>query len=104
MERDIRQRQRAACAVDAEHVWIILFVGRVDEGDNLGLIAECLGKERADGAVDLTAGEDFLFGWPAFALYKSAWDASACVGELAILNREGEEIDALLGVRGRGCG
>ena len=62
VERDVGEGERAASAVDAEDVGIVFLVGRVDEGDDLGLVAEGLGEERTDGPVDLAAGEDFLLG------------------------------------------
>ncbi len=103
VEGDIGEGEGAGGAVDAEDVGIIFLVGGVDEGDDLGLVAEGLGEEGADGAVDLAGGEDLLFGGAAFALDEAAGDASAGVGELAVFDREGEEVDAFLGV-GRGGG
>ena len=105
VEGDVRERERAAGAVDAEHVGIVFLVGRVDERDHLGLVAEGLREERADGAIDLARGENFFLGGAAFALDEAAGDASAGVGELAVLDGEGEKVDALFGVgRGYGCG
>ena len=105
VEGDVRERQSAAGTVDAEHVRIIFLVGRVHERDHLGLVAKGLREERADGAIDLPRGKDLLLRGAAFALDEAARDASAGVGELAILDREGEEVDAFLGVgRGYGCG
>ena len=101
VKRDVRKRQRAARAVDAEHVRIVFLVGRVHERDHLGLIAEGLGEQRTDGTIDLAAGQDFFFAGPSFALDKAARDASARVGKLAVFDRQREEVDPLLGV-GRG--
>ncbi len=39
-------------------------------------------------------GQDFLFAGPAFALDKSAGDASTGVGVLAVIDSEREEVDA----------
>ena len=47
------------------------------------------------------AGQNFLFAGPAFALDESAGDASAGIGVLAVIDREGEEVDAFPRV-GRG--
>ena len=44
---DIGERQGTARAIDSENVRIILLVGRIDESDDLGLVAEGLGKEWA---------------------------------------------------------
>ena len=93
-----RKRQRAACAVDAEHVGIIFLVRRVDERNHLRLVAEGLGKQRADRTVDLTAGQNLLLAGTAFALDEAAGNASTGIGELAILHRQREEVDAFLRV------
>ena len=104
MERNIRKRQRAACAVDAEHVGIVFLVGRVHKRHNLRLVPEGFREQRANGAIDLPRRQNFLFARAAFALDEAAGDASAGVGELAILNGQREEVDAFLGVGRSGCG
>ena len=98
VEGDVRERERAAGAVDAEDVGVVLLVGRVDERDDLRLVAEGLREQRADGAVDLTGGQDLLLGGAAFALDEAAGDAPAGVGELAVFNGQREEVDAFLRV------
>ena len=87
VKRNIRQRQSAARAIHAEHVWIILLIRRVNERDDLGFVAERLGEQWADRPVDLAAGEDFLLAGTAFPLDEAAGDASACVGVFAVFNR-----------------
>ncbi len=104
MEWDVREGQCAACAIHAEDVGIVLLVRRVDERDHLGLIAEGLGEERANGPVDLAAGENLLLTGTAFALDEAAGDASAGVGVLAVLDREREEVDAFLRIGRSDCG
>ena len=101
VERNVRERERAAGAVDAEDVGIVFLVGRVDERDDLRLVAEGLREERADGTIDLAGGQDFLLAGPAFALDEAAGDASAGVGVLAVFDGEREEVDAFLRL-GRG--
>ena len=96
VERDVRECERAAGAVDAEDVGVVLLVGRVDECDDLGLVAEGLREERTDGAVDLTGGQDLLLGGTAFALDKAAGDASTGVGKLSVFNGQREEVNAFL--------
>ena len=99
VERDVRERERAAGAVDAEHVGVVFLVGRVDERDDLRLVAEGLREERADGTVDLAGGQDLLLGGTAFALDEAAGDASAGVGKLSVFNGQREEVNAFLWLR-----
>ena len=102
---NVRERQGTGSGVDADHVGIVLLVGGEDQRDDLRLIAEAVGEERADGAVDLAAGEDFLLAGTAFTLDEATGDASAGVGVLAVVDREREEIDALPRIwRGHGSG
>jgi hypothetical protein len=83
---------------------IILLVGRVDEGDDLGFVAEGFREERADGAIDLARGKDFLLAGSTLALDKATRNASAGIGKLAVLNGQREEVDAFLGIRRGDCG
>ena len=102
-EGNVGERQRRSRGIDADHVGIVLLVGGEDQRNHLRLVAESVGEQRADGAVDLAAGQNFLFAGPAFALDKAAGNASAGIGVLAVIHGEGEEIDAFPGV-GRGHG
>ena len=99
MERDVAQRQSAACTVDSEHVRIVLFVSGIHKRDNLSLVAKRFREQRADGPIDLAAGENFLLAWAAFTLDKSTRDAATGIGELAILHGQREEVDTFFGVR-----
>ena len=103
VERNVRQCQRRACSVDADHVRIVFPVRGEDQDDDLGLIAEAFGEKRTHRAVDLAGGENLALARTAFALDESAGDAAACVGVLAIVDGEGEEVDAFFGI-GRGNG
>ena len=96
-ERNVRERQRAGGGIDADHVGIVFLVGGEDQRDDLRLVAEAVGEQRADGAIDLAAGQNFLFAGPAFALDESAGNAPAGIGVLAVIDGEGEEVDAFPG-------
>ena len=85
MEGDVGEGEGAACAVDAEDVGVIFLVGRVDEGDDLGLVPEGFREQRTDRPVDLATGQDLLLAGTAFTLDEPAGDASAGVGELTVL-------------------
>ena len=85
------EAERGAGGDDAEDVGIVLLVGGEDGDEDLDLVLEALGEQRADRAVDQAAGQDFLVRRPAFALEKSARNLAGRVGLLAILDGQGEE-------------
>ncbi len=62
-EGNVGQRQRGSGGVDADHVGIVLLVRGEDQCDHLRLVAESVGEQRADGAIDLTRRSEFLFRW-----------------------------------------
>src|SRR5882724_7055304 len=103
VEGDVAQREGGGCAVDGEDVGIVFRVGGEDQGNDLRLAAESFGEQRADGAIDLAAGEGFAVAHAAFALDESAGDASASIGIFAVVDGEGEERDADAGL-GVGAG
>ncbi len=78
-------------------VRIVFLVRGENQRNQLRLVAESVGEERADGPIDLARGQNFFFAGPAFALDKAAGNAPAGVGVLAVIHREGEEIDAFPG-------
>ena len=98
MERNVRHAQRNRRTVDASNIGIVGRVRRQHHGDDLGLAAEAFWEQRPDRAIDLAAGQNFAFAGAPFALDESARDASGGVGVLAVVHREGEEVDALAGV------
>ncbi len=97
-ERNVGNGERGRCAVDAGDVRVVLGVGGEDEGDDLGLAAEAIREQGTHGAVNLAAGENFALAGTAFALDEAAGNASAGVGVFAIVDGQGEEIDALAGI------
>ncbi len=102
---NVRDSERGRCAVDAEDVRVVFGVRGEHEGDDLGLAPEAIREQGTHRAVDLAAGENLTLAGTAFALDEAAGDASAGIGVFAIVNRQGEEIDAFTGIgigRGRG--
>ncbi len=97
-ERNVGERQGAGGGVDADHVGIIFLVGGEDQGDDLGFVAEAVREKRADGAIDLARGQDFLLAGTAFALDEAAGDASTGIRVFAVVDGEGEKIDAFAGI------
>ena len=104
-KRNVGDGQRGRSAVDGRHVRIIFGIRRKHQRDDLSLVAETFGEQRADGTIDLPAGQDLALAGPAFALDEAAGNAAAGVSVFAVVNREREKIDALarLGV-GNGGG
>ena len=72
-------------------------------GLHLHFIVTALGEERADRTVGEAAGEDFLFGGPAFALEIAARELSGRGRFFAVIHGQREEVLAFLGF-GRGHG
>src|SRR5208282_3973035 len=58
---------------------------------------ESFGEHGTHGPVNLATGEHLALAHAAFALDKTAGNASAGIGVLAIVDGEGKEIDALAG-------
>ena len=80
----------------------LLLVGGEQDADDLHLVQEALGEERAAGAVAQAGGEDLLFGGAALALEIAAGEAAGSGVLLAIVDRQREEV--LAGAQGRGGG
>ena len=69
---------------------------RENGGDDLGLVAEALGEERADRAVDQARDERLVLARPAFALEVAAGDLARGEGLFLVVDGEREEVDARL--------
>ena len=96
-KRNIGKGQGGGSGVDAADIGIVFRVGGEDEGDDLGLALEAFGEHGTDRPVNLAASENFALAHAAFALDKTAGDASAGIGVLAIIDGERKEVDALAG-------
>ena len=103
VERNVGDAERDRRAVDAGDIGIVFGIGREHHGDDLGLAAEAFGEQRADGPIDLAAGQNFALAGTAFALDEAAGNASGGVGVLAVVDGEREKVDALAGL-GIGAG
>ena len=103
LDRDAREGQRRGRACDREHVRIVLRVRRHQQRDDLRLIRPPGREERTDRAIDQAARQGFLVRRLAFTLEEPAGDASGRVGVLAVVDRQGEEINPLAGA-GRTAG
>ena len=91
---NVGESYRRGCGVDADHIRVILFVSREDQRDQLRLIAESVGEQRTDRAVDLPRRQNLFFAGPALALDEASGNAPACVRVLAIIHCQRKEVDA----------
>ncbi len=101
--RNVGNHQRGARADDAQNIGIILAVRAQEHGLHLDLVIPALRKERADRAVGETAGENFFFRRPAFALEIAAGELAGRRRFFAVIHGEREEVLAFFGLR-RGHG
>ncbi len=93
-KRNVGERQSRGRAIDADHIGVVFLVGGKNQRNQLRFIAKSIREERAQRPIDLATRQNLLFAGPALALDKSAGNASAGVGVLAVIHREREEIDA----------
>jgi hypothetical protein len=101
--RNVGNGEGGAGAVDHRDVGVVDEVGRHELADDLHLIEEALGKERAAGAVAEAGDEDLALGRTALALEVAAGEAAGRGVLVAVVDGEGEEV--LAGAHGlRGAG
>ncbi len=94
VERDVGDDERRGGADDGEGVRVVLEVGGEQQADDLGLARVALGKERPQRPVDHPGGEDLLLVRPSLALEEAAGDLAARVVALAVVDREGQEVES----------
>ena len=98
VEGDVANAEGRAGADGDERVGLVLAVGGEGGGDDLDLVAEALGEERAQAAVGQAHGEDAIGGGAPFATGEAAGDLADGVEALFVIDGEGEEVDTLTGV------
>ena len=79
-------------------VGIVLQIVGHDRRDDLGFILEAFGEKRPNRAVYQTADQRFLFARPAFTLEKATRDLAGGIGLFLVIDGQGEEIEARLGI------
>ncbi len=92
VERDAGQRHRRGGADHRGDVGVHFRIDRQDRGDDLHLVVETVGEQRAERSIDEAAGEDFLLRGTPLALEEAAGDAPRRVGLLLVVDGEGKEI------------
>ena len=82
----------------AQDVGIVLKVVLQHGDDDLGLVLEALDEQGADRAVDQAGDQGLLLGRTAFTLEVAARDLARRKGLFLVVDRQGEEIQARLGL------
>ena len=100
-EWNTADRQGSTGGDQSGDVCIDFRVQRQGMHHDLNFIKEAFGEERANRAVDQTAGECFKLAGATFAFEKAARNLAGSVGFFQIIHRQGEEILTGLGVLGR---
>lgn len=77
---------------------IFFLVSRHHGDDDLDLVAQTLLEGRAQRSVDEPAGEDRVLARAAFAAEERAGDATRGVHPLLDVDRQGEEVEVVLGL------
>ena len=99
-ERHAGEGERRGGRDQRHDVRVVLHVVREHGGDDLRLVLEALDEQRADRPVDQARGQRLLLGGAALALEKAAGDLAGGEGLLLVVDGQGEEVDAGLGVLG----
>ena len=94
------QHQGGRGADHRQHVRIIGAVGGDRARLDLHLVAIRIGEQRPDRPVDQPRRQDLLGGRPALALDEAAGELARGIGLLAVIDGQGEEIEALPAGRG----
>src|SRR6185312_11982866 len=89
---DVGDVERGAGAGEGEDVGLVLLVAREDGRDDLRVLLEAVGEQRAEGPIHDPAGEDLLVALAGLALEEAAGDLAGRVRLLDELAGEGEEV------------
>ncbi|CAB4709557.1 unannotated protein [freshwater metagenome] len=102
-ERQAGELGRERRGVDRQHVVGSVGVERHHGDDDLDLVAQALLERRAQRPVDQAAGEDRVLARTTLAAEERAGDLARGVHPLLDVDRQGEEVEVVLGVlAGRG--
>ena len=101
-ERQAGELGRQRRGVDRQHVVGHVGVERHDGDDDLDLVAQALLEGRAQRAVDEAAGEDRVLARATLGAEEGAGDLAHGVHPLLDVDREGEEVEVVLGRLARG--
>ena len=87
-----RDSQGCAGGDQSRDVAFDLRVERECVDDHLHFVHKAFWEQRANRAVDQTAGQGFKFAGAAFALEEAARDFAGCVGFLKVVHRQWEKV------------
>ena len=93
-ERHAGNRQRRGGADQRGNVRIHFGIDREHRGDDLHVVGEAFGEQRADRPIDQSRGERFLLGGPALTFEEAAGNAPRGVGLFLIIDGQRKEVAA----------
>lgn len=97
IEGNTRDRQRGGGADHRGDVRIRGLAGREHGAEHLHFVAEALGKQRADRAVDEARSQRLLLRQATFTLEEAAGNLARGEGLLDVMNRQREEAPVFFG-------
>ena len=103
-EGNVAQRESGARSANAEHVGVELRVDRKNRRDDLNVVAEAVGEERANWSVDLPRADHGMLGGTSFALDVSSRNFSGGVHLLFKIAGQWKKVDAFTRFLGGGDG
>ncbi len=103
-EGNLREVQGGTGADHAQDVGVVFTIDGQRGSHDLHFASIAGGEQRAHGAVDEPAGENFLGGGPAFTLDEAAGEFAGGVGLFPIIDGEGKEIAVGIGTAFDGGG
>jgi hypothetical protein len=94
LEGRVADRESSGSRGAGEHIGVVLAVVAHDEDLDLDLIDKAIGEERTDRAIDHPHRQDFFLVRGALALAEAARELAGGRRLLAVIDCEGEEIEA----------
>src|SRR5439155_14044874 len=95
-KKDPRDSERRRRTDQCHDIRIVLHVVAEGGADDLRLVAEAAGEQRADRPVDQARGQHLLLARPTLALEETARDLAGSEGLLLVVDGQREEVDPWL--------
>ena len=90
--RNVGDGESGRTAVEHEDVRLVDLVTREQQTDELNLVEEAIGEERAARTIAEAGGENFLFGRATFAFEETTGETTGCGEFLAVVDGQGKEV------------
>ena len=100
VKRHARQRHRRRSADHGDDFRVHLTIQRHHRSDDLHLISEAIGEQRAQRAINQPGGEGFALGRAAFAPEETAGNPACGVSSFLIIHPQRQKIPTFLGFSG----